>query len=58
MKSLTDIYDKMISEGSLQDDRGQRLILEELEKVNYAISRRKAKSLFFKNTDILNNLRI
>ena len=51
MKSLTDIYDKMISEGSLQDDRGQRLILEELEKVNYAISRRKAKSLFFKNTD-------
>ena len=51
MKSLTDIYDKMISEGSLQDDRGQRLILEELEKVNYAISRNKAKSLFFKNTD-------
>ena len=41
----------MISEGSLQDDRGQRLILEELEKVNYSISRRKAKSLFFKNTD-------
>ena len=51
MKSLTDIYDKMISEGSLQDDRGQRLILEELEKVNYAISRNKAKSLFFINTD-------
>ena len=41
MKSLTDIYDKMISEGSLQDDRGQRLILEELEKVNYAISKEK-----------------
>ena len=35
-------------EGSLQDDRGQRLILEELEKLT--ISRRKPP-LFFKNTD-------
>jgi cell division protein ZapE len=51
MKKLTDIYDKMISEGSLKDDPGQRTVLEELEKVNHAISKRKAKSLFFKKTD-------
>jgi len=51
MKNLTDLYEKMISEESLQDDPGQRVILEELEKVDYAISRSKAKSLFFKKTD-------
>ena len=39
MKKLTDIYDKMISEGSLKDDPGQRTVLEELEKVNHAISK-------------------
>ena len=55
MKKLTDIYDKMISEGSLKDDPGQRTVLEELEKVNHAISKRKAKSLFFKKTDNLNS---
>ena len=48
MKKLTNLYEKMISEGSLEDDRGQRVILEELEKVDYAISKSKAKSLFFK----------
>ena len=53
MKNLTDLYEKMISEGSLQDDRGQRVILKELEKVDHAISRSKAKSLFFKKTDNL-----
>ena len=41
----------MIFEGSLQDDLGQRSVLEELEKLNYATSRSKAKSLFFKKTD-------
>ena len=48
----------MISEGSLQDDRGQRVILKELEKVNYAISRSKAKSLFFKETENLKGVYI
>jgi predicted ATPase len=48
MKKLTDIYNQMISEGSLKDDLGQRTILEELEKVNDGISRSKAKSLFLK----------
>ena len=43
MKKLTDLYEKMISEGSLEDDRGQRVILEELENVDYAISKSKAK---------------
>ena len=51
MKNLTDLYEKMIFEGSLQDDLGQRSVLEELEKLNYATSRSKAKSLFFKKTD-------
>ena len=58
MKNLTDLYEKMISEGSLQDDPGQRVILEELEKVDYAISRSKAKSLFFKKTDNLKGVYI
>ena len=48
----------MISEGSLEDDRGQRVILEELEKVDYAISKSKAKSLFFKKADNLKGLYI
>jgi hypothetical protein len=51
MKKLTDLYEKMISEGSLEDDRGQRVILEELEKFDYAITKSKAKSLFFKKAD-------
>ncbi len=58
MKNLTDLYEKMISEGSLQDDPGQRVILEELEKIDYAISRSKAKSLFFKKTDNLKGVYI
>ena len=48
----------MISEGSLEDDRGQRVILEELENVDYAISKSKAKSLFFKKADKLKGLYI
>jgi len=58
MKKLTDLYEKMISEGSLEDDRGQRVILEELEKVEHAISKSKAKSLFFKKADNLKGLYI
>ena len=48
---LTDIYNQMVSDGSLEDDLGQRIILKELEKVNHGISRSKAKSLFFKKID-------
>ena len=33
MKKLTDIYNQMVSDGSLKDDLGQRIILKELEKV-------------------------
>ena len=51
MKKLTDIYNQMVSDGSLEDDLGQRIILKELEKVNHGISRSKAKSLFFKKID-------
>ena len=58
MKNLTDLYEKMISEGSLQDDRGQRSVLEELEKLNYAVSRSNAKSLFFKKTENLKGVYI
>ena len=58
MKNLTDLYEKMIFEGSLQDDLGQRSVLEELEKLNYATSRSKAKSLFFKKTDNLKGVYI
>ena len=58
MKNLNDLYEKMISEGSLQDDRGQRSVLEELEKLNYAISKSKAKSLFFKKTENLKGVYI
>ena len=58
MKNLNDLYEKMISEGSLQDDRGQRSVLEELEKLNYASSKSKAKSLFFKKTENLKGVYI
>ena len=38
MTTLTDIYDKMISNGSLEDDLCQREIVEQLENISRQIS--------------------
>ena len=58
MKNLVDAYERMVSEGSLDDDPEQRKILEELEKVTHAISKNKAKSLFFKKSNNLKGVYI
>ena len=38
MTTLTDIYDKMISNGSLEDDLCQREIVEQLENISRQVS--------------------
>ena len=48
MTRLTDIYDKMISNGSLEDDLCQRKIVEQLENISHKVSNLKKKSIFFK----------
>ena len=54
MTTLTDIYDKMISNGSLEDDPCQRKIVEQLENINLQISNLKKKSIFFRKSSDIN----
>ena len=54
MTTLTDIYEKMISNGSLEDDPCQRNIVEQLENINRQISNLKKKSIFFKKSSVIN----
>ena len=54
MTTLTDIYDKMISNGSLEDDLCQREIVEQLENISRQVSNLKRKSIFFRKSSDIN----
>ena len=54
MTTLTDIYDKMISNGSLEDDLCQREIVEQLENISRQLSNLKKKSIFFRKPSDIN----
>ena len=54
MTTLTDIYDKMISNGSLEDDLCQREIVEQLENISRQVSNLKKKSIFFRKSSDIN----
>ena len=54
MKRLIDIYDEMISNGSLEDDLCQRKVVDQLENINRKVSDLKKKSIFFKKLPDIN----